>query len=117
MDSRNKKQTKENKMTYSRANRVRPVIEINTTYQAKQTAKREAQPDLVIKEVTDTQALTIIYTNKFRDILEFSNVNVSNQTLADLVAEYLKTPECDIKNHEVIKAYYKLENLAKYMIR
>lgn len=104
-------------MTYSRTNRVRPVIEINTTYQAKQTAKREAQPDVVIKEVTDTQALAIVYTNRFRDILEFSNVAVNNLALADLVAHYLATPSCDIKNHEVIKAYYKLENLAKYMIR
>jgi hypothetical protein len=104
-------------MTYSRANRVRPVIEINTTYQANQTAKREAQPDVVIKEVTYNQALTIIYTNRFRDILELSNIAVNEQTLAGLVAEYLKTPDCDIKNHEVIKAYYKLEDLAKYMIR
>ncbi len=90
-------------------------LEVNEGYAESQRLKIEARGAYEIKEVRDTQALTVVVEAKVREILEFNSVVVSEAVVREVVAKYVYTPVCDIKSHEIIKAYYQIENLAKYL--
>ncbi len=90
-------------------------LEVNEGYAESQQLKREARGAYAIKEVRETEELMVVVEAKVREILEFNSVVVSEAVVKEVVAKYVYTPVCDIKSHEIIKAYYQVENLAKYL--
>ena len=90
-------------------------LAVNEGYEESQRLKIEARGVYEIKEVRDTEALMVVVEAKVREVLEFNSVVVSEEAVREVVAKYVYTPVCDIKSHEIIKAYYQIENLAKYL--
>ncbi len=90
-------------------------LEVNEGYAESQRLKREARGEFEVKEVVDTQAVMLVIEKKVRETLEFNSVVISETVVKELVSKYVYTPVCDIKSHEIVKAYYQIENLAKYL--
>ena len=111
---------KKSQHSYSR-NRINrktdPRFQINTNYEQNQIDKIAATGELEIKEGNGQEAALAIVRQHLTDMLEFNNVTINAECLLNLIEQFKFIPLADIKTHEVLRAYYKIEDLHKYMIR
>ena len=99
------------------AGRKRQRLAINTEYEKNQLAKIEARGDLEIKEGNHAANALVIVRNKIIEILEFNDIPFTEPIVRELVRKYKDNALCDIKSHEIIVQYYKIEDLMRYMIK
>ena len=91
-------------------------LPINTTYAAEQAAKR--QP-FVIKEVPNQPTVAVAKVRQhIIDILYFNDIKEPDEVvIGDLVRKYRDNALCDIKEHLILKHYWQVEDLTKYLIK
>lgn len=92
-------------------------LPVNHNYSELQRRKREAQEPLVIKEVQDQNLMLTKVRNHIVTILEFNDVPLIEAIIVKLVRKYKDDALCDIKEHLLIKEYYQIEDLRKYLTK
>ena len=106
--------------SYSRRSKIDktkdPRFQINTSYEKSQLEKIAASGELKINEGNQQEAALVIVRTHIIDILEFNNITVNLECLKDLIKEFQYRAIADIKSHEIVNAYYKIEDLHKYLL-
>ena len=120
----NKELTEAQKAEFARREsmkREKKRLEVNHNYVDQQAAKR-ANETYEIKEVNDLSKAESVFKDKIKNVLEMNDI-LPDSIIANQIISNFKTDRFgevnynDIKNHEIIKAYYQIEQLNKYMTK
>jgi hypothetical protein len=100
------------------AKRVKKFIPINEDYVANQAAKRDAEV-LVIKEFEGLEKAENLMKDHIKEILEMNNIKfdsaITDQIIVECKKKFGEVKRDDIKAHDVLKLYYQIEKLNKYL--
>ena len=113
--------TRTNKYQVKRTGRR---LQVNENYAERKLAQREREiATTTIKEDhfnAGTWNLTTAEQKsqaKIVHVIKENNLPLTPVIVKQVTKKFQYVPDCDIKSHEVLVEYYKIESLEKYMIR